>query len=230
MLRCVSIVARRELATRARDPFSVLGISPRASLDTIKSAYRHLALELHPDICKDPGSVDRFAEVVHAYEAITGSGDDGEGKRSRRSAGIRGQRVVGGVLVVSIDELRRDPAYHVFALRLKLNDDEGPGPSTGPATASADPASSRAALCADIVHSVCASEWDSVGDLRRQLQQQLELPESLRYEHDRHRDGGHELIAPGGRLLGEHLFLADYELCHGDTLYFAVRRAVSSGG
>ena len=75
----------------------------------------------------------------------------------------------------------------------------------------------------DLARLVHASEWDSVGDVRRQLQELLDLPPGLRYEHGRHREGGHELIARGGQLLGEHLFLADYELQTGDTLYFAVR-------
>lgn len=230
---------RRFLSTaarRARDPYAVLGISPNDDLDAVKAAYRQLALTLHPDVSREADSADRFAEVVRAYEVIAngGSDDDEDAPLRRGTTAVRGQRVVGGVLVVSIDELRRDPEYRVYTLRLALDEDaDGTAPSpsspaSGAATAGAPSAATADsdALGTETVHLVRASEWDSVGDVRRLLQQQLELPMNLRYEHGRHREGGHELIAPGGRLLGEHLFLADYEIRDGQTLYFAVRTRI----
>ena len=42
-----------------RDPFSVLGVSPSATEDEIKTAYRRLAKQYHPDL--NPG--DQFAEA-----------------------------------------------------------------------------------------------------------------------------------------------------------------------
>ena len=76
-----------------------------------------------------------------------------------------------------------------------------------------------------MVHTVHASRWDSVGDVRRLVQELLDVRAPSGQRHARHREGDLELIAPGGLLLGEHLFLADYDLHDGDTLYFAVRRA-----
>ncbi len=54
------------------DPYSTLGISPTASETDIKSAYRKLAKELHPDRNKDnPRASERFSEVTQAYDLLS---------------------------------------------------------------------------------------------------------------------------------------------------------------
>lgn len=56
----------------AKDPYSVLGVSRGASEKEIKSAYRKLAKELHPDANKDnPKATERFSEVTHAYDLLS---------------------------------------------------------------------------------------------------------------------------------------------------------------
>ncbi len=54
-----------------RDPYSVLGVKPTASLDEIKTAWRTLAKSLHPDSNRsDPNAHLRFAEVGQAYQLL----------------------------------------------------------------------------------------------------------------------------------------------------------------
>ncbi len=51
------------------DPYSILGVARRANEKDIKSAYRKLAKELHPDRNKDnPKAAERFSEVTRAYD------------------------------------------------------------------------------------------------------------------------------------------------------------------
>jgi len=54
-----------------RDPYSVLGVSKSATQKDIKSAYRKLAKEFHPDA--NPGNdkiADKFKEISSAYNII----------------------------------------------------------------------------------------------------------------------------------------------------------------
>ncbi len=54
------------------DPYSTLGVARGASEAEIKSAYRKLAKELHPDRNKDnPKAADRFSEVTNAYDLLS---------------------------------------------------------------------------------------------------------------------------------------------------------------
>src|SRR6478609_3216156 len=54
------------------DPYSTLGVARNASEKDIKSAYRKLAKELHPDRNTDnPKAAERFSEVTRAYDLLS---------------------------------------------------------------------------------------------------------------------------------------------------------------
>ncbi|MGV3729382.1 MAG: DnaJ C-terminal domain-containing protein [Sphingopyxis sp.] len=54
------------------DPYSTLGVTKSASEAEIKSAYRKLAKELHPDKNKDnPKASERFSDVTKAYDLLS---------------------------------------------------------------------------------------------------------------------------------------------------------------
>ena len=54
------------------DPYATLGVARNATEKDIKSAYRKLAKELHPDRNKDnPKAAERFSDVTKAYDLLS---------------------------------------------------------------------------------------------------------------------------------------------------------------
>ena len=53
------------------DLYEILGVGRDASQDEIRSAYRALARQHHPDVNADPASEQRFKEVSGAYEILS---------------------------------------------------------------------------------------------------------------------------------------------------------------
>jgi hypothetical protein len=49
-------------------PFEVLNLQSTATLSEIKSAYRKLAKQYHPDINSDPEALEKFKRITRAYE------------------------------------------------------------------------------------------------------------------------------------------------------------------
>lgn len=57
-----------------RDFYEILGVARNADADTIKKAYRKMAMQFHPD--KNPGNKeaeDKFKECARAYEVLSNS-------------------------------------------------------------------------------------------------------------------------------------------------------------
>ena len=54
------------------DPYSTLGVAKNASEAEIKSAYRKLAKQLHPDRNKDnPKAAEKFSDITKAYDLLS---------------------------------------------------------------------------------------------------------------------------------------------------------------
>ena len=57
--------------TTQRDYYDVLGASRNSSQEEIRTKFRRLALEYHPDRNKDPGAQEKFKEINAAYQVLS---------------------------------------------------------------------------------------------------------------------------------------------------------------
>lgn len=55
----------------SQDFYEILGVSPDASEDEIKQAYRDKATEYHPDVSDDPDAEEKFKQIQKAKEVLT---------------------------------------------------------------------------------------------------------------------------------------------------------------
>jgi hypothetical protein len=64
--------------------YAILGIKPAATIDELRSAYRRMARQWHPDVCREPDAAEQFKLIQGAYEVL---GD--ELKRRKYDAGLK---------------------------------------------------------------------------------------------------------------------------------------------
>lgn len=55
----------------SKDYYNILGVSKTATDDELKSAYRKLAKQYHPDVNKSPDAAEKFKEINEAYSVLS---------------------------------------------------------------------------------------------------------------------------------------------------------------
>jgi DnaJ-like protein len=53
------------------DPYATLGVARGATTGQVRSAYRRLAKEFHPDVRKDPQATERMRQINQAWEILS---------------------------------------------------------------------------------------------------------------------------------------------------------------
>lgn len=74
-----------------KDYYSVLGVDPAADDKTIKTAYRKLARQYHPDVSEDADAEVKFKEVAEAYDVLHNPDKRAEYDEIRRARSQRQQ-------------------------------------------------------------------------------------------------------------------------------------------
>lgn len=69
--------------TSGSNLYSVLGVAKTATSDEIRTGYRRMALQWHPDKCKEPDATEVFMKIQNAYNLL-----NNEDKRARYDAGL----------------------------------------------------------------------------------------------------------------------------------------------
>jgi hypothetical protein len=73
--------------TTAQTLYQVLGIKKTASQDEVKTAFRRMARQWHPDVCKEPNAHEVFIRVKEAADILSDTN-----KRARYDAGLKLQK------------------------------------------------------------------------------------------------------------------------------------------
>lgn len=75
--------AEEQRPDEAATLYTVLACPKTASADEIKRAYRRMARQWHPDVCREPDATQQFQAIQHAYSILSD-----ELKRRKYNAGL----------------------------------------------------------------------------------------------------------------------------------------------
>ena len=81
------------MATAKKDFYEILGVGRNATPDELKSAFRKLAREYHPDVNKAPDAEEKFKEINEAYAVLS----DSEKRQVYDRYGAEGLNGMGGM-------------------------------------------------------------------------------------------------------------------------------------
>jgi molecular chaperone DnaJ len=82
-----------------RDYYEILGVPKNASNDDLKSAFRRLARQYHPDVNKEPDAEERFKEINEAYAVLS----DADRRAAYDRFGHAGVQGAGGMPDFNVD-------------------------------------------------------------------------------------------------------------------------------
>ena len=100
-------------------------VTRESPISSVKKAYRTLSLELHPDKNKNPGAVEEFRKVKHAFDILSNK----EKRREYNRLGDNGVKVVAHAVIdhkyLLIQFLVYYTSSSIFAFIMTLSEPTG---------------------------------------------------------------------------------------------------------
>ncbi len=226
---------------RRRSPYSVLNISSNANNDEIKSAFRQLVKQHHPDtkrqsqqrIDSDDSEDDTImVDLIHAYETLMNKHKE----TFLTDDMARDSRVSLACEMYSIEELRRmHHLFDVYSFRVSFtdalgNDDTQKSQYEHASKENEATSKQQQLLDSPPIMPLQAHPDDSISDVKRKIQSQFAPGWGLEGRR-LDRDGiqlGWELVhvtnQDDAHVLSYHLFLHSYDIQDGSVLHAVVRK------
>jgi len=164
-----------DVNTERRSPYVVLKLKTSATKGDIKSSFRKLAKQHHPDLNPHlPPKVaqHQMSQLTHAYDALMD--EDGGGLLSKARDG----RVALACEMFTLDELRIDRWHDVYSFRILYDDDDdndissnnNDGDLVDSSTTNTNTTSTTTQVNPIQITELNAHPDDSISDLKRQIQ------------------------------------------------------------